>query len=49
MCSNNIDLLPAGEKNIVNKMSLDYECVRITNWKECKGIIDSIDEIEKKE
>ena len=30
-------------KEIVDKMSLDYECVRITNWKECKEIIDSID------
>lgn len=30
-------------REIVNKMSLEYECVRITNWKECKEIIDSID------
>ena len=30
-------------REIVNKMSLDYECVKITNWKECKEIIDSID------
>lgn len=30
-------------KEIVDKMSLDYECVKITNWKECKEIIDSID------
>ena len=34
-------------KEIVNKMSIDYECVKITNWKECKEIIDSIDKIEK--
>ena len=35
-------------KEIVDKMSTDYECVRITNWKECKDIIDNIDEIDKK-
>ena len=35
-------------KEIVDKMSTDYECVRIANWKECKDIIDNIDEIDKK-
>ncbi len=35
-------------KDIVNKMSLDYECVKVTNWKECKEIIDNIDEINEK-
>ena len=35
-------------KEIVKKMSTDYECVKITNWKECKDIIDNIDEIDKK-
>ena len=34
-------------KEIVSKMSLDYDCVHITNWKECKDIIDNIDEINK--
>ena len=29
-------------KEIVNRLSLDYECVKITNWKECKEIIDII-------
>ena len=29
-------------------MSTDYECVKVTNWKECKDIIDNIDEIDKK-
>ena len=28
-------------KEIVNRLSLDYECVKITNWKECKEIIDN--------
>ena len=31
-------------KEIVDKMSLDYECVKITNWKECKDIIDNIED-----
>ena len=34
-------------KEIVDKMSTDYECVRITNWKECKDIIDNINDIDK--
>ena len=33
-------------KEIVNKMSTDYECVKIINWKECKQIIDNIDETD---
>ena len=31
-------------KDIINKLSLNYECVKITNWKECKEIIDNIEE-----
>ena len=34
-------------KDIVDKMSLDYECVKITNWRECKEIIDNIDETKE--
>ena len=34
-------------REIVNKMSLDYECVRITNWKECKDIIDNIENVKE--
>jgi hypothetical protein len=30
-------------REILDKMSLDYECVKITNWKECKDIIDNIE------
>ena len=33
-------------KEIVNKMSTDYECVKIINWKECKQLIDNIDETD---
>ena len=29
-------------KEIVNRLSFDYECVKTTNWKECKAIIDNI-------
>ena len=33
-------------KEIVDKMSVDYECVKTSNWKECKEIFDNIDEIK---
>ena len=32
-------------KKIIDKMSTDYECVKITNWKECKVIIDNINDM----
>lgn len=32
-------------REIVDKMSVDYECVKVTNWKECKEIIDNVDEV----
>ena len=32
-------------KEIVNKMAIDYECIKTTNWKECKEIIDNIEEL----
>ena len=31
-------------KEIVKKLSKDYECIKLTTWKECKDIIDNIDE-----
>ncbi len=34
-------------KEILNKMSIEYECVRITNWKECKNLIDNINETKE--
>ena len=34
-------------KEIVDKMALDYECVKITSWRECKEIIDNIDETKE--
>lgn len=31
-------------KEILKKLSSDYECVKLTTWKECKDIIDNVDE-----
>ena len=31
-------------KEIARKLSDDYECLKVTNWKECKDIIDNVDE-----
>ena len=33
-------------KEIISKMSLDYDGVKTTNWKECKEIIDNIDDVK---
>ena len=33
-------------KDIVGRMSLDYDCVKTTNWKECKEIIDNIETVK---
>ena len=30
-------------KEIIEKMAKDYEYLKVSNWKECKDIIDSID------
>lgn len=31
-------------KEIVKKMSEEYECLKVVNWKECKDIIDNVDD-----
>ena len=31
-------------KEIAKKLSKEYDCLKVVNWKECKEIIDSIDE-----
>lgn len=31
-------------KEISRKLSKDYDCLKVINWKECKEIIDSVDE-----
>ena len=28
--------------NILNKLEKDYECIKVTNWKECKEVIENI-------
>ena len=33
-------------KEIISRMSLDYDCVKTTNWKECKEIIDNIEAVK---
>ena len=35
-----------GTKEIIHKMSLDYDCVKTTNWRECKEIIDNIEAVK---
>lgn len=31
---------------ILTKLSKDYDCVKVTNWRECKEVIDSINEVK---
>ena len=31
--------------NILNKLEKDYECIKVTNWRECKEIIESVKDI----
>lgn len=31
-------------KEIVKKLSNEYECLQVLNWKECKDLIDNIDD-----
>lgn len=31
-------------KEIAKKMELEYDCLKVTSWKECKDIIDNIDQ-----
>lgn len=32
-------------KEIAKKLSKEYECLKVINWKECKDIIDNVDEM----
>ena len=32
---------------IINNIAKDYECIKVTDWRECKEVIDSIDEVKK--
>lgn len=29
---------------ILNRMQKDYKCIKVVNWRECKDIVDNIDE-----
>lgn len=29
---------------ILNKIKKDYDCIKVVNWRECKDIVDNIDE-----
>lgn len=31
-------------KEIAKKLSKEYECLKVINWKECKDIIDNVDD-----
>lgn len=31
-------------KEIAQKLELEYDCLKVTSWKECKDIIDNVDE-----
>ena len=33
-------------KEIVQKLSKDYENLKVTSWKECKSIIDNVDAVD---
>ena len=32
-------------KEIAKKLSKDYDCLKVLNWRECKDIIDNIDDV----
>ena len=31
-------------KEIAQKLELEYDCLKVTSWKECQDIIDNVDE-----
>lgn len=33
-------------KDIAKKLSEEYECLKVISWRECKDIIDNVDNIE---
>lgn len=42
-----VDLNSTDEtKQIIEKLSNDYDTIKISNWKECKELFDNIDEIK---
>lgn len=31
---------------ILKKLSKDYDCIKVTNWRECKEVIDNVNEVK---
>ena len=31
-------------KEIAKKLEKEYDCLKVTSWKECKDLIDNVDE-----
>lgn len=41
-----VDLSSTDEtKEILEKLGHDYESIKVSNWKDCKEILDSVDEV----
>ncbi len=34
-------------KKIINNIGKDYDCIKVADWRECKEVIDNIDEVRK--
>lgn len=44
-----VDLNSTDEtKQILEKLSSDYDNIKMSNWRECKELIDNVDEIREK-
>ena len=42
-----VDLNSTDEtKEILEKLSLDYDVLKMTNWRDCKELIDHVDEVK---
>ncbi len=42
-----VDLNSTDEtKEILNKLGHDYKSIKVSNWRDCKEILDSIDEVK---
>ena len=31
-------------KEIINRLNIEYDCIKYTNWKDCKNLIDNIEQ-----
>ena len=39
------NILEIKEDNHIEKLEKEYDCLKVTNWKDCKDIIDNINDI----